>query len=153
MHCIPPHVTLFPYTTLFRSRFKELADKKHEVFDEDIQALMSDAVASPANEHYQLVSLEVNSRTGETPVAKLVVSAGGEEHQLEASGSGPVDATFNAIETLAQSGANLQLFSVNAITQGADSQGEVTVRLELGGRVMNGNGTDTDIVMASARAY
>lgn len=135
------------------ARFKELADKKHEVFDEDIQALMSDAVASPANEHYQLVSLEVNSRTGEIPVAKLVVSASGEEHQLEASGSGPVDATFNAIETLAKSGANLQLFSVNAITQGADSQGEVTVRLELGGRVMNGNGTDTDIVMASARAY
>ncbi len=134
------------------ARFKELADKKHEVFDEDIQALMSHA-ASPTNEYYQLVSLEVLSRTGETPVAKLVVSAGEEEHHLEASGSGPVDATFNAIETLAQSGANLQLFSVNAITEGADSQGEVTVRLELGGRVMNGNGTDTDIVMASARAY
>lgn len=134
-------------------RFKELADKKHEVFDEDLQALVSDSYAKTADEYYQLVSLEVTSRTGETPVAQLVITAGGETHELESEGSGPVDATFNAIESLAKSGANLQLFSVNAITQGADSQGDVTVRLEYGGRVINGNGTDTDIVMASARAY
>ncbi|HLR17586.1 MAG TPA: 2-isopropylmalate synthase [Alcanivoracaceae bacterium] len=135
------------------ARFKELADKKHEVFDEDLQALVSDTLSDTAHEYYQLVSLEVTSRTGETPVAKLVITAGGEEQEISSEGSGPVDATFKAIESFAQSGANLQLFSVNAITQGADSQGEVTVRLERGGRVINGNGTDTDIVMASARAY
>ena len=135
------------------ARFKALADKKHEVFDEDLQALVSDSLTQTADEYYQLVSLEVTSRTNETPVAKLVITAEGETYELSSEGSGPVDATFKAIESFAQSGANLQLFSVNAITQGADSQGEVTVRLERGGRVINGNGTDTDIVMASARAY
>ena len=135
------------------ARFKDLADKKHEVFDEDIQALVSDAIAEEATEYYKLVSLEVASKTGEVPVAQLVISVDGKEHTVESAGSGPVDATFKAIESIAQSGATLQLFSVNAITQGTDSQGEVTVRLELGGRVINGNGADTDIVMASARAY
>ena len=67
--------------------------------------------------------------------------------------TGPVDATFKAIEAVAESGATLQLYSVNAITQGTDSQGEVTVRLEKGGRIVNGNGADTDIVVASAKAY
>src|SRR5699024_1247636 len=91
--------------------------------------------------------------TNETPVAKLVITAEGETYELSSEGSGPVDATFKAIESFAQSGANLQLFSVNAITQGADSQGEVTVRLERGGRVINGNGTDTDITMAYVHTY
>lgn len=135
------------------ARFKDLADKKHEVFDEDIQALVSDAISEEATEYYKLVSMEVASKTGEVPVAHLVLSIDGQEHHVESDGSGPVDATFKAIESVAQSGATLQLFSVNAITQGTDSQGEVTVRLELGGRVINGNGADTDIVMASARAY
>src|SRR5699024_10230010 len=105
------------------ARFKALADKKHEVFDEDLQALVSDSLTQTADEYYQLVSLEVTSRTNETPVAKLVITAEGETYELSSEGSGPVDATFKAIESFAQSGANLQLFSVNAITQGADSQG------------------------------
>ncbi|MDH2248429.1 2-isopropylmalate synthase [Pseudomonas sp. GD03855] len=135
------------------ARFKELADKKHEIFDEDLQALVSDTLADEAPEHFKLASLEVASKTGTVPQAKLVLSVDGAERSAEAQGSGPVDATFKAIESIAASGATLQLYSVNAITQGTDSQGEVTVRLEKGGRIVNGNGADTDIVVASAKAY
>ncbi|MBA4502834.1 2-isopropylmalate synthase [Marinobacterium marinum] len=135
------------------SRFKELADKKSEIFDDDLVALVSDARASADHEKYRLSSLNVTSQTGETPVASLVVSVDGEEHSVEASGSGPVDAAFKALEQLAHSGANLQLYSVNAITSGTDSQGEVTVRLEKAGRIVNGLGADTDIIIASAKAY
>ncbi|EME01281.1 MULTISPECIES: 2-isopropylmalate synthase [Stutzerimonas stutzeri subgroup] len=135
------------------ARFKELADKKHEIFDEDLQALISDTLADEAPEHFKLASLDVASKTGTIPEAKLVLSVDGAERSAEAEGSGPVDATFKAIETIAESGATLQLYSVNAITQGTDSQGEVTVRLEKGGRIVNGNGADTDIVVASAKAY
>ncbi len=134
-------------------RFKELADKKHEIFDEDLQALVSDTLADEAPEHYKLASLDVASKTGVVPQAQLVLSIDGAERSATAQGSGPVDATFKAIETIADSGATLQLYSVNAITQGTDSQGEVTVRLEEGGRIVNGNGADTDIVVASAKAY
>ncbi|MEZ2745952.1 2-isopropylmalate synthase [Halopseudomonas bauzanensis] len=133
-------------------RFKELADKKHEIFDEDLQALVSDTVTDMV-ERMRLVFLDVRSRTGETPMATLTVEIGGVEQQATASGSGPVDAAFRALEQIASSGANLQLYSVNAITEGTDSQGEVTVRLEKGGRIVNGNGADTDIVIASAKAY
>src|SRR5690606_12779877 len=89
----------------------------------------------------------------EVPHAKLVLSIDGVEQGSSAEGSGPVDATFKAIESLAASESSLQLYSVNAITQGTDSQGEVTVRLEKAGRIVNGNGADTDIVVASAKAY
>ena len=133
-------------------RFKELADKKHEIFDEDLQALVSDTVTDMV-ERMRLVFLDVRSRTGETPMATLTVEIGGVEQQATASGSGPVDAAFRALEQIASSGANLQLYSVNAITEGTDSQGEVTVRLEKAGRIVNGNGADTDIVIASAKAY
>jgi 2-isopropylmalate synthase len=135
------------------ARFKELADKKHEIFDEDLQALVSETLAEEAPEHFKLVYLEVASKTGEVPLAKLVLSVDGAEQGAEAQGSGPVDATFKAIEVIAASAANLQLYSVNAITQGTDSQGEVTVRLEKDGRIVNGNGADTDILVASAKAY
>lgn len=93
------------------------------------------------------------SKTGEVPHAHLVLNIDGVEVATDDQGSGPVDATFKAIEQVAKSGATLQLYSVNAITQGTDSQGEVTVRLERGGRIVNGNGADTDIVIASAKAY
>lgn len=135
------------------ARFKELADKKHEIFDEDLQALVSETNAAKVADVYKLVSLDCRSATGEIPVANVVVSASGQEQKSQAEGSGPVDAALKAIESIAQSGANLQLYSVNAITQGTDSQGEVTVRLEKGGRIVNGNGSDTDIVIASAKAY
>ncbi len=133
------------------ARFKELADKKHEIFDEDLQALVSE-VRTQDNK-YELVTLQAHSQTGEIPTAKLTVSIEGKESECESQGSGPVDAAFKAIEDLANSGANVQLYSVNAITSGTDSQGEVTVRLEKGGRIVNGLGSDTDIVVASAKAY
>ncbi|MBY4676239.1 2-isopropylmalate synthase [Marinobacterium arenosum] len=135
------------------ARFKELADKKHEIFDEDLVALVSDTRAEAANETFKLVSLSVTSQTGETPVATVTVNINGHEEQAEAAGSGPVDAAFKAIEAIAQSDAMLQLYSVNAITEGTDSQGEVTVRLEKSGRIVNGLGADTDIIIASAKAY
>jgi 2-isopropylmalate synthase len=134
-------------------RFKDLADKKHDIFDEDLQALASDTVRAREEEAWRLVLLEVASRTGEQPEAHLVVNANGKEQEAKAKGAGPVDATFKAIEQIAKSGASLLLYSVNAITAGTDSQGEVTVRLEKGGRIVNGQGADTDIIAASAKAY
>ena len=135
------------------ARFKDLADKKHEIFDEDLQALVTDKGIEAENERVKLVSLKVCSETGETPAADVVVSIDGEERGVSAEGSGPVDASYKAIESLVSTGAQLLLYSVNAITSGTDSQGEVTVRLEKGGRIVNGQGADTDIVIASAKAY
>ena len=135
------------------SRFKELADKKHDIFDEDLHALVSDESVTPEHEHYRLLSMVVHSETGETPFARVVIAEGTAERQAEAEGSGPVDASFKAIETMVHSGAQLQLFSVNNITSGTDAQGEVTVRLLKDGRIVNGQGADTDIVVASAKAY
>lgn len=133
-------------------RFKELADKKHEIFDEDLHALVSDE-ALVLQERYRLLSLVIHCETGEIPYARLVISDDGNELHAESEGSGPVDATFRAIEKLLTSNAELQLFSVNNITSGTDAQGEVTVRLQKSGRIVNGHGADTDIVVASAKAY
>ena len=135
------------------ARFKELADKKREIFDEDIQALMSDEAVTPEAEHYKLVSLSAHSETGEQPFSRVVMSEEGREMRAEARGGGIVDATFKAIESMVQSGTELLLYSVNNVTEGTDSQGEVTVRLAKNGRVVNGMGSDTDIVVASAKAY
>ncbi len=135
------------------AKFKELADKKHEIFDEDLQALLSDEAVTPESEHYKLTYSQVTSETGETPVARLTLSVGGEEKKAESTGSGPVDATFKAIESVLNSGSELLLYSVNNITSGTDAQGDVTVRLSKGGRVVNGSGADTDIVIASVKAY
>jgi 2-isopropylmalate synthase len=135
------------------SLFKDLADKKHEIFDEDLQALVTESGAESENDWLKLVSLRVCSETGETPHATVTLWVDGLEHHSECSGSGPVDASFKAIEKMVNSGTELQLYSVNNITSGTDSQGEVTVRLQLGGRIVNGQGSDTDIVIASAKAY
>ena len=135
------------------ARFKELADKKHEIFDEDLQALVTDAAIASENERVKLVSLRVCSETGETPHAEVVLTMDGVEQTSDALGGGPVDATFKAIDSIVRSGTQLMLYSVNAITSGTDAQGEVTVRLERGGRMVSGQGADTDIVIASAKAY
>lgn len=135
------------------ARFKELADKKQEIFDEDLHALMSDEAVTPETEHYKLVASRITSETGEPPSAMLTLTVGGAEYKCEASGSGPVDAVFRALETVANSEAALLLYSVNAITTGTDAQGEVTVRLAHGNRIVNGQGSDTDILVASAKAY
>ncbi len=133
------------------ARFKELADKKSEIFDEDIQALVSDNVVN--EESFKLSYLHVASQTGETPHAEVTVAENGIERRADAVGGGPVDAAFKAIEKIVNSGAELLLYSVNNITSGTDAQGEVTVRLSKGGRIVNGQGADTDIVIASAKAY
>jgi 2-isopropylmalate synthase len=135
------------------ARFKELADKKTDIFDEDIMALVSDEQHSHIKEYFQFVSLSQHSETGEKSYAKVTFSIEENETTSEGYGNGPVDATFKAIESVAQSGAELQLFSINAITMGAESQGEVTVRLSKAGRIVNGVGADPDIVVASAKAY
>jgi 2-isopropylmalate synthase len=134
-------------------RFKDLADKKHEIYDEDLQALVTDANLEAENERIKLVYLNVCSETGETPQAELTLWVDGTEQQATATGGGPVDAAFKAIEKIVNSGGTLQLYSVNNITSGTDAQGEVTVRVEKGGRIVNGQGSDTDIVIASAKAY
>ena len=87
------------------------------------------------------------------PHAEITLSVDGSEKSATSTGGGPVDATFCAIEDIVNSKAQLQLYSVNNITTGTDSQGEVTVRLQKAGRIVNGHGSDTDIVMASAKAY
>ncbi|MEZ0231433.1 MAG: 2-isopropylmalate synthase [Methylophilaceae bacterium] len=135
------------------ARFKELADKKSEIFDEDLQALVSDEVLGEANENFKLVYLQVCSQTGEIPHAIVTIQDNGTEVRAESDGGGPVDAAFKAIESIVSSGAELLLYSVNNITSGTDAQGEVTVRLAKGGRIVNGQGADTDIVIASTKAY
>lgn len=135
------------------ARFKDLADKKHEIFDEDLQALVSEVRPQEVAETYQLGDMEVHCKSGQLPTTTLNLSINGQPHTCTATGSGPVDATYKAIESAVNSGATLKLYSVNAITQGTDSQGDVTVRLEKDGLIVNGVGADTDIVTASAKAY
>ena len=134
-------------------RFKDLADKKADIFDEDLQALVAQEAGRSADEHWKLVTMSQASGMGERPHASIVLEEKDLEKRAEAKGDGPVDATFKAIESIAKSGAELLLYSVNAVTTGTESQGEVTVRLAKGGRVVNGVGADTDIVVASAKAY
>ncbi|MDD1650495.1 MAG: 2-isopropylmalate synthase [Methylococcaceae bacterium] len=136
------------------SRFKDLADKKHQIFDEDLQALITDAAGTSEEEGgVHLVSLKACSETGEVPSSRVTVRIDQEELTGEATGGGVVDASLKAIESVVNTQAQLLLYSVNNITTGTDAQGEVTVRLEKGGRIVNGQGADTDIVIASAKAY
>ncbi len=134
-------------------RFKDLADKKHEIFDEDLQALVTEAGLEQADEKLKLVYLKVASETGTRPQASVTLNMNGVKKEASAEGGGPVDAAFKAIEAIVNSQSQLQLYSVSNITSGTDSQGEVTVRLEKAGRIVNGHGADTDIVIASAKAY
>jgi 2-isopropylmalate synthase len=133
-------------------RFKDLADKKHEIFDEDLQALVTEEALEHA-ERLKLVALRVCSETGTKPYALVTLNVNGEQRAAGAEGGGPVDAAFKAIDSVLECQCQLLLYSVNNITTGTDSQGEVTVRLEKGGRIVNGHGADTDIVIASAKAY
>ncbi len=136
------------------TRFKDLADRKAEVFDEDILALVMDEQAEQVVDHFHLVSLAQRSETGERPHAAVVFAAGGQEFKSESDGNGPVDACVRAIESQVKSGAELLLFGINAISSGSsESQGEVSMRLQLGGRIVNAVGSDPDIIVASAKAY
>ncbi len=135
------------------ARFKELADRKSDIFDEDILALVSDESVSHDSELFGFVSLSQHSETGEKPHASVVFKVDGKEVRSESSGNGPVDASLKAIEAHVKSGAEMVLYSVTAISGSTESQGEVTVRLQNSGRVVNGVGSDPDIVVASAKAY
>lgn len=135
------------------ARFKELADRKSEIFEEDILALVSDESMLPGDEKFALVSLSQHSETGERPQATVVMIVDGKEVRGSSDGNGPVDASLKAIESHVKSGAEMVLYSVNAISGSTESQGEVTVRLQSSGRIVNGVGADPDIVVASAKAY
>jgi 2-isopropylmalate synthase len=132
-------------------RFKTLADKKKDVFDEDLMSILSDDF-NVETERVKLVSLHATSGTGDTPVAAIELDIEGKTHKATAEGDGPVDAAFKAIKSLVEPNGKLLLYTVNAITAGTDAQGEVTVRLQDGERIVNGQGSDTDIVIASAKA-
>ena len=134
-------------------RFKDLADKKHEIFDDDLQVLAGEGAAQEKHEIIRFVGLKTISETGEIPIAELSLEYEGEPRSSRAEGVGLVDAACKAGEEVVPGNRNLMLYSVNAITAGSDSQGEVSVRLQEDGRVVNGQGADTDIVVASVKAY
>ena len=133
-------------------RFKDLADRKKHVYDEDIEALVEDEI-SIASENTRVIALTVIAGTGGPQKAILTMDVNGHHETRECTGDGPVDATFNAIKAIIPHDATLQLYQVHAVTEGTDAQAEVSVRLESGGRIATGKGADTDTLVASARAY
>ncbi len=133
-------------------RFKELADKKKEVYDEDIIALIDNRVINNIGD-IVFISLSVICGSKDAPKAEIELRVAGIEHKVDASGDGPVDAIFNGIKKLSPHGARLDLYQVHAVTGGTDAQAEVTVRLNKDGRIFSGNGRDTDTLVASAVAY
>ena len=135
-------------------RFKILADKKKEVFDEDIEAIVQDEVLRmDRGESFSLVSLEVRSGTDIHPLATVVMKVRGETVRESIEGDGPVDAAYRAIKKITKTRSRLLKYVVNAITGGTDAQGEVTVRIAEGDVVALGQGAHTDIIVASAKAY
>jgi len=132
-------------------RFKVLADHKKHVFDEDIEALVDDELAS-AHDNIKLLSLTVIAGTGQQR-ATITLDIGGQHETREAVGYGPVDAIFNAIKAIVPHEARLPLYQVHAVTEGTDAQAEVSVRLEENGLTVTGRGADSDTMVASARAY
>ena len=134
-------------------RFKELADRKKEVFDEDLIALMNDESTNAANDFIQVKFLRVICGTEAPQSADLTLTIGGQDHQVTAQGDGPVDATFNAVQSLFPHDARLHLYQVHAVTEGTDAQATVSVRLEENGKIAVGQSADTDTVVASAKAY
>jgi 2-isopropylmalate synthase len=134
-------------------RFKELADRKKEVYDDDLIALMQDTETNAANDRIQVRSLRVVCGTEGPQTADLVLVIDGVEHSVHATGDGPVDAAFNAVKSLVPHSATLQLYQVHAVTEGTDAQATVSVRLEEGGKIVTGQSADTDTIVASTRAY
>ncbi|MEO1549340.1 MAG: 2-isopropylmalate synthase [Pseudomonadota bacterium] len=134
-------------------RFKELADRKKEVYDEDLIALMTDQTAEAKNERIQVKSLKVQCGTEGPQTADLILTIDGRDAQVQETGDGPVDATFNAVKSLFPHGAKLALYQVHAVTEGTDAQATVSVRMEEDGKIATGQSADTDTVVASAKAY
>lgn len=134
------------------TRFKDLADRKKIVYDEDLAALVDDEIAH-LNDRIKLVSLTVIAGTNGPQTAALTLDIDGEKKTHQATGNGPVDAIFNAIRALVPHDAALELFQVHAVTQGTDAQAEVSVRLAEDGKSVIAKGADPDTLVASARAY
>ena len=134
-------------------KFKDLADIKHEIYDDDLHALISNNETESNDTNYNLINIYSISDSSSEPFSKITLEKDSVKTNSESNGGGPVDATFKAIEKTVKSNSKLQLYSVNNITDGTDSLGEVTVRLERSGVIVNGMGSDTDIVIASAKAY
>ena len=133
-------------------RFKDLADKKKELFDEDIIALVDTEVAG-ANDRIRFGSLSVSCGSSGPQEASLMLAVDGEQAEARATGNGPVDAAFNAIKAIYPHEARLQLYQVHAVTEGTDAQAEVSVRLEENGRTVNGHSAHIDTIVASVLAY
>ena len=133
-------------------RFKDLADKKKEIFEEDLIALAGERTLT-YDEHIKFVSLEVNAGSLSKHQAKLTLIMDQSKQSNTSEGNGPVDATFNAIKQITQTDFRLKLYQVHAITAGTDAQGEVTVRLEDDDLSSQAKGSDPDIIVASAKAY
>jgi 2-isopropylmalate synthase len=133
-------------------RFKDLADRKKNVYDEDIEALVEDQITIES-ENVKVIALTVIAGTGGPQKAILTMDVNGKHETREATGDGPVDATFNAIKAIWPHDANMSLYQVHAVTEGTDAQAEVSVRLEDNGKIATGKGADTDTLVASARAY
>jgi 2-isopropylmalate synthase len=135
------------------ARFKALADRKKEVFEEDLRALVDEATTSESNDRLQVKFLRVICGTEAPQSADLIMAVDGAEKRFTAKGDGPVDAAFNAIKALVPHQARLKLYQVHAVTDGTDAQATVSVRLEEGGKIVTGQAADTDTIVASARAY
>ena len=132
-------------------RFKDLADRKKEVFDDDLMALVTQN--SSGDDRLKLKSLRVVCGTEGPQTADMVMEVDGTDVETSATGDGPVDATFNAVKAIFAHGARLQLYQVSAVTEGTDAQATVSVRMEEDGRIATGQSADTDTVVASAKAY
>jgi 2-isopropylmalate synthase len=133
-------------------RFKDLADRKKDVYDEDIVALVDDEVMR-GHDRVKFISLQVIAGSKGPQTAELELEVDGTARHAKTTGNGPVDATFNAIKAIVPNTSRLQLYQVHAVTAGTDAQAEVTVRLEENGKTVNGQGADPDTLVASARAY
>ncbi|MGH7739269.1 MAG: alpha-isopropylmalate synthase regulatory domain-containing protein, partial [bacterium] len=133
-------------------KFKDLADKKKSVYDEDIEALIEEKLEKAAD-HYQLTYLHTSAGSTTLPTATLKVKKAGTETQEAATGDGPVDAVFNAIDRATGFKGKLENYSLKALTQGRDAQGEVSVTVAVNGDEANGRGVSTDVIEASAKAY
>ncbi len=134
-------------------RFKALADRKKEIFEDDLIALMRDMETDAAHDRIQLKHLRVVCGTEGPQTAEITLSIDGAESSVKATGDGPVDAAFNAVKALFPHRARLQLYQVHAVTEGTDAQATVSVRMEEDGKIVTGQSADTDTVVASTRAY
>ena len=133
-------------------RFKALADRKKEIYDEDLVALMQDSAANTDSDFLQVKHLRVVCGS-DGQSADLTMVVGDEEKTVHATGDGPVDASFNAVKAIWPHQARLQLYQVHAVTEGTDAQATVSVRMEEDGRIATGQAADTDTILASVKAY